>query len=331
MEYKEIISQIRGDSRLDRISLLTVGGSEAYGTSLNEKDTKSDLDIRGFHYHTKSEIYTMNCVNKPYVFNDGELDVVIFPLKQLFNLLAECNPGAFEILGTKQEHILYKDDVAKILLDNKELFISQLVFYKFGGYATSLLRRLEMDMLHNPIEDKKIDTLQKSLNNLIKGFESKFNIKLEVKTTTSTSEGTLITGNLQEKPLCDVYRIMGDIMTVHKNYTSMKGRTRRKKTKEDLYKHAMHTIRSLKMGIELLQGKGIITYRGHDRDFLLDIRKGIYTFDEIFTIANDLDKELNQAMKSTSIPVRPDYHKLDVLLMEMVRISINKQKVDSTL
>jgi len=45
-------------------------------------------------------------------------------------------------------------------------------------------------------------------------------------------------------------------------------------------KHAMHLIRLLITGTEVLEGKGINTYREKEREFLLDIRKGKYSYND---------------------------------------------------
>jgi hypothetical protein len=45
-----------------------------------------------------------------------------------------------------------------------------------------------------------------------------------------------------------------------------------------LFKHAMHLIRLLITGTDILRGHGIITYRKKEHDLLMDIRDGNYNF-----------------------------------------------------
>lgn len=54
-------------------------------------------------------------------------------------------------------------------------------------------------------------------------------------------------------------------------------------------KHAMHTFRLLNTGIEILNGEGCKVKRP-DREFLLDIRNGKYTYEWIISEAERLDK-----------------------------------------
>lgn len=54
-----------------------------------------------------------------------------------------CNPNVIELLGTKEEHQLFKNDIAKSLSQNKKIFLSKKAFYSFAGHANAQLRWLE--------------------------------------------------------------------------------------------------------------------------------------------------------------------------------------------
>lgn len=79
----------------------------------------------------------------------------------------------------------------------------------------------------------------------------------------------------------------------------------------------MHLIRLLKMGSEILRGEGINTYREKDRDFLLDIRNGKYSYDDIFEMTNDFEEEFLYAKKHSVLPVSVDKNKINDLTMEI--------------
>lgn len=64
----------------------------------------------------------------------------------------------------------------------------------------------------------------------------------------------------------------------------------------------MHLVRLYLMGTDILTGKGIRTYREGDREFLLDIRNGKYTYEEIFEIANRLEGEFKYAKENSVLP-----------------------------
>jgi len=69
---------------------------------------------------------------------------------------------------------------------------------------------------------------------------------------------------------------------VVKKLLQTKSQEQQKKMNLTLTKHAMHLIRLLITGTEVLEGKGINTYREKEREFLLDIRKGKYSYNELF-------------------------------------------------
>ncbi len=87
--------------------------------------------------------------------------------------------------------------------------------------------------------------------------------------------------NLKNYPLRDFKNIYSEMSNIVKDYEKLNHRNS-KKDELHLNKHALHLIRLLKMGTELLEGKGINTYREKDRSLLLDIRNGKYSYEEIF-------------------------------------------------
>lgn len=87
--------------------------------------------------------------------------------------------------------------------------------------------------------------------------------------------------NFKHYPLRDFKNIYAEMSNVIKDYDKLNHRNSKKDTNH-LNKHAMHLIRLFLMGTELLEGKGINTYREKDREFLLKIRKGEFSYSEIF-------------------------------------------------
>ena len=103
-----------------RVMLLGLGGSHAYGT-----DTEtSDLDIRGCAVLSKAEIL---CGESFEQVTDVATDTTIYAFPKLIHLLKDCNPNTIELIGLKPEHYLYLSEAGKLLLDNRKLFLSQLL------------------------------------------------------------------------------------------------------------------------------------------------------------------------------------------------------------
>lgn len=308
------------------IILLTAGGSYAYGTNVDTPEHVSDFDLRGIRLNSPEEILTMKCHNKP--FTDNVTDTVIYPLKQMIELLTNVNPNTIEILGTKDEHILKITDEGEMLRENSHLFLSKKAAHGFGGYATAQLRRLQNALARDsyPQSDKEKHILD-SINRHMKSFEETYqplcgDNKLELFISDSDKESydseIFMNMNLQNYPLRDFKSMLSEMNNIVKDYSKLNHRNS-KKDDIHLNKHAMHLVRLLLMGTEILEGKGINTYREHDRDFLLDIRNGKYTFDEVFECVDELQTRFEYAEKNTCLPAKPNQKEIDELVMDINR------------
>ena len=128
---------LRTDEHLGHhIILLTLGGSHAYGTSMET----SDLDIRGCALNSKREILIHEDFGQ---VTDPHTDTTIYAFRKLIPLLTNCNPNTIEMLGGREDHYLHIAPVGRELLDHAHLFLSQRAVYSFGGYANQQLRRLD--------------------------------------------------------------------------------------------------------------------------------------------------------------------------------------------
>ena len=69
-------------------------------------------------------------------------------------------PNVLEILFSNPENILYCDEkIGKMLLDNRDMFLSKRIYYSFKGYAKNALKDAEKRLETNP---KKADDLSSS-------------------------------------------------------------------------------------------------------------------------------------------------------------------------
>lgn len=71
-------------------------------------------------------------------------------------------------------------------------------------------------------------------------------------------------------------------------------------------KHAMHLIRLLKSGVDILE-KGVVPVKRDDASYLLDIRNGKYTYEEIIKESQMLSEKVLELSKKTSLPEEPNY------------------------
>lgn len=82
-------------------------------------------------------------------------------------------------------------------------------------------------------------------------------------------------------------------------------------------KHSMHLVRLYLMGTDILSGKGVRTYREDEKELLLDIRNGKYTYEEIFEIANDLEEKFKYAKENSVLPKKINEKKISELVMSI--------------
>jgi predicted nucleotidyltransferase len=312
----------------DNILLLTTGGSHAYGTNVET----SDLDIRGIAVERSIEIIGFSSFEQ---FENRETDTVIYGLRKVIGLMLNCNPNVIEMLGTKEEHLFVCNKYGKLLRDNIDLFLSKKAINSFGGYATAQLRRLQNALARdNYPQREKEQHILNTINSQLMTIEDRYrafnkgDLNLEIKESNKESYDTEIymNINLEDYPLRDFKNIYSEMNNVVKDYEKLNHRNS-KKDALHLNKHAMHLIRLLIMGTELLEGKGINTYRGNDIDFLMDIRNGKYSYEDIFSMVDEFEKKFKYASDNTTLPEKPNYNKVEEMIMEINKdVVLNEYK-----
>ncbi len=310
----------------DNIILLTTGGSHAYGTNVEG----SDLDLRGITLERENEILGLSNFEQ---FENHATDTTIYGLKKIVGLLLNTNPNVVEMLGTKDEHIFILSKEGKLLKDNIDLFLSKKAMHSFGGYATAQLRRLQNALARdNYPQVEKEKHILSSINNQMKHLQENYtkftneDIRLYIDETDRDDyeEEIYIDIRLTHYPLRDFKSIYSEMHNVVKDYSKLNHRNK-KKSDEGLNKHAMHLVRLLIMGSEILEGKGVNTYREHDKEELLEIRNGKYQKDdgtfysEFFVMVDMLEDRLKYAADNSPLPSKPNFNKVEELVMEIYR------------
>ena len=174
MDFKALMNTteynfLRTNERLgDRIMLLGLGGSYAYGTN-NEG---SDIDFRGVTLMLPSDLLGLTEFEQ---YEDDKTDTVIYGFNKLVKLLLECNPNTCEMLGLDEEQYLIKSKLGQELVDNSGLFLSKRAIKSFGGYADAQLRRLQNAIARDalPQTDREKHIL-KSVMNALDDFNRRY-------------------------------------------------------------------------------------------------------------------------------------------------------------
>ena len=310
---------LRADPHLGKnILILTTAGSIAYGTNV---DT-SDIDVRGVTVETRQDIMGLSSFEQ---FEDRITDTVIYGLKKFFTLCLNSNPNVLEILGTRPEHLLIITEEGKLLRDNIDLFLSKKAIQSFGNYATAQLRRLQNALARDnyPQVEKEQHILNSILGQMdhlkrtYKSFtDNDINLYVDKSEKEEMDTKIFIDINLQHYPLRDLKNVYSDMNNIVKDYSKLNHRNS-KKDELHLNKHAMHLIRLLVTGTEILEGKGINTYRENERELFLDIRNGKYSYNDVFQMVDEYEHRFKSAAENTSLPDEPDYKRVEELMIEI--------------
>lgn len=305
------------------IMLLGLGGSYAYGTNIEG----SDLDIRGVALNSKSEILLGRDFEQ--VCNNVT-DTTIYSFKKIIELLRGCNPNTIEILGLKPEHYLCISKEGKLLLDNKDLFLSQRAAYTFGGYANQQLRRLENCSSHRAEQDRQEEHLLKSLQRVKESIVEKGFVDAEtVRLYTDKSDKKdmqseiFFDASLSHCSLRDFGAMYGELSNVVREYSKMGARNSKALEHGKLAKHSMHLVRLYYMCFDILEKGEIHTYRENEHDLLMDIRNGKYIDEnnqpvpEFFEMINELENRLDYDKKNTFLPIKPNNKLIDEFVMDI--------------
>jgi len=298
---------LKTDPALKTIALLTLSGSHAYGTN-NEN---SDIDLRGVLIEDKKYLIGLNHFEQ---FENKETDTVIFGLRKFISLCAKANPNTLELLGTDDDSIVYINEAGKKLKENVELFFSKRVVASFGNYANSQLRRLENALCHDGFDlDRKQKHLATTLTKQIEHFNSSYT-PLQKLRIYPEGDGLFFDVDLEKYPVRDFVNIYSEMSQIIRTYDKLNNRNR-KKSVGHLNKHIMHLVRLLITGEDILRGKGIITKRTAEHEFLMSLLAGVYELDDVFTLIKRQQEKFALAASLTDLPERPDMEKIEQLLM----------------
>ncbi len=335
MDFKALLQTteydfIRNNKRLgDRIMLLGVGGSYAYGTN-NER---SDIDFRGVTLQLSSDLIGLTEFEQ---YEDDKTDTVIYGFNKLVKLLLECNPNTCEILGLDDDQYLIKSRLGQELIDNSRIFLSKRAIKSFGGYADAQLRRLQNAIARDtlPQSDKEKHIL-KSVRNALDDFNRRYSekdagsIKLYIDKAENPKLDTeiFVDADYKHFPLRDYTELWGTMRTVVRDYDKI-GKRNKKKDDSHLNKHAMHLIRLFMMAIDILERGEIITHRVNDLPVLLAIRRGEYmlpdgTFSpEFYEMLEEYEKKLDEAAEGTQLPDHPDMPAVEAFVERVNRYAV---------
>ena len=335
MDFKALMNTeqydfLRTNERLgDRIMLLGLGGSYAYGTN----NAGSDIDFRGVTLQLPSDLIGLTEFEQ---YEDDKTDTVIYGFNKMVRLLLECNPNTCEMLGLDEDQYLIKSALGQELIDHTDLFISKRAIKSFGGYADAQLRRLQNAIARDtlPQSDREKHILKSVLNSL-EDFNRRYEgdekngMRLYIDKAVNPGLETeiFVDSNYKHFPLRDYTDLWGAMKTVVRDYDKI-GKRNKKKDDNHLNKHAMHLVRLFMMGIDILEEGLIRTHRPEkDLRLLMSIRNGDYMTGSVlvpdfYDIVTDYEKRFEEACRTSKLPENPDMEAVEAFVE-----SVNRQVV----
>lgn len=283
----------------DDLIFMTLAGSHMYGTNIKD----SDIDLRGVCIPPSNVV--MGFARNFDQQNFENEDTVVYGLTKFMKLCVENNPNIIELLFAPEDCIKTMTPTWEKILERRDEIISAKCYHTFTGYAHSQLCRLKghREWLRNP------PTHQPT--------RGEFGLK---------ESGSGIVKSLKDIDLAEVSPEALMVIEKEKRYKAamrrwtdyqrwLKERNPARAKLEALYgfdtKHALHLLRLLRMGYEILtEGKVIV--RRPDAEELIAVRNGLYTLDQLLEIVDDLKAKLDKVYeeKTYVVPFGPPHQEM---------------------
>ena len=267
-----------------------VSGSRAYGLAT----AGSDLDIRGVCIPSPRYLLGLTPFEQ-WEAQSAEGETVIFGLSKFVRLALACNPNIIEMLYTPPESVLRITEAGQKLVAARALFLTRQAGRTFSEYAISQLRRLERHHRwlvdppdHLPVQEE------------FGGQETEGRYKF---------------------PDHDAQRAYQNALRHWNQYQAwVRNRNPERAELERRYgydtKHAMHLLRLLKMGVEILSTGQVHVYRP-DHEWLLAVREGLLGYEALLALAGEYEGQVKALRQSSALPESPDAAAAEELVVEL--------------
>jgi uncharacterized protein len=291
----------------------TVHGSNAYGLARQG----SDVDVKGVIIGPAA--WYLGWTGGPEQI-DLSADHVRYEIRKFFRLAVDANPTVLELMWTRPEDHRVVSPAGERLLAARDGFLSQRVAERFGRYALAQLKRIRTHrtwLLSPPSGTPTRSQFDLPDRTLIPADQL------------AAAEALLDTG---EREAADVSPNFIEVLNREKRYKAAQAQWRhyndwlknRNPARSDLEvrfgydtKHGMHLVRLQRMALEILESGKVNVFRS-DREELLAIRDGAWTFDKLEVETSEMATKMNTATRLSHLPERPGEAALDRLCVDLV-------------
>ena len=292
----------------------TVYGSRAYGLA----GPDSDYDRRGVFVGARPDFFGYLPAAEQI---EPEPERVHYEIRKLFRLAAACNPTVIEMLFTDPADHLCVTDAGRQLLAQRDRFLSRRAGGSFGRYGLAQLKRIR--------------THRRWLLSPPAARPERRDFRLPERSTMPKDELGAAEALLEKGRLdaADFSPRFMEVLDAERRYRAalrewqqyQEWRTHRNPARAALEaefgydtKHAMHLIRLLRMGVEILE-TGRVQVRRPDADELRAIRGGELSFEALTAQTEALEERLAAAERVTRLPDAPDETALHLVCAGIVQ------------
>lgn len=295
-----------------------VVGSNLYGTNT----TNSDKDFSGIFIADEDYYFGIKNKNEIDLSEKSKLDSgknskdaidrKFYEIRNFCILASDANPNIIEHLFINDENILYSNDLSTKLLNNSNLFVSKKIYNTFIGYSKSQEHKMiiKLENFDQLVAAQKFFENQDP-NEYIVMFRDDDNVK-----NFFTEKGShFVIGDLNFQKHLMVKRVLSSLNE------RLRGITNRS---ELVLKHgydtkfASHLIRLLLEGKELMETSRI-EFPLKYSSFILDIKLGKYTLNEVINYATEFESEFNYIYTNSKLPDVSDIFEINNLVKTITK------------
>ena len=305
-----------------KLLLLTKSGSYLYGTNIPESDVDYlgifiPLDLKYYLGFQKIEEIDLSIKDKDESGRNTKdaIDIKLYDLRKFVQLASQNNPNIIELLfaHTNKDAIIYKDKDFEIFEKNYELFLSQRVQMAFLGYAKSQLRKGRQ----KPQNYQNLIKFKEFLEKLIKE-DKEYDVLGVYK-----NELRMMNFNLSDKfvqvsnltfPLNFYIKKVLKMINEKLEATSHRAEMWKKIGYDS--KFFMHLFRLIEEGEMLIKEKKL-KFPLRNREFLLKIRNGEYSLDELEKMVEEKVNEFENI--ENLLPKKAKNNKLEEMVIEVIK------------
>jgi predicted nucleotidyltransferase len=293
----------------------TVHGSHAYGLAREG----SDLDLKGVVVGPAR--WYLGFGAAPEQLELGP-DHVRYDVRKLFRLLVACNPTVTEMLWTDPADHRTVTPAGARLLATRSSFLSKRARDTFDGYALAQLRRIRSHrrwLLSPPAGAPRRADFGLPDKRAVPRAELGAAEAVLARDDGSV-EASLAPGFLdllaREKRWRAAEREWQQYETWRRERNPARAALEAKHGYDT--KHAMHLVRLQRMAIEILETSHV-TVKRPDRDELLAIRDGAWSYERLIEESERLSARSTEAAARSTLPDAPDEVSLDALCVSITR------------